>query len=254
MRRAAVGPFQPDRHLAFEQHAAGMGFGGDGQVGPLLHRAQEGGRGAGAPAVLQRELVGADAVFAGAVEVGVVGQAELLARFQPGAAVGMVVAQVGHAQFAVAAVVFAGAAAVAFRAPEIGQHRAIVPAFRAHGGPAVVVGMLAADVEQAIDGAGAAQHTAARPDDAAVAAAFAGLGVEQAREARVVDGLEIAHRQVQPEVAVGLARFQQQHLHRRLGREPVGQHAAGRSGADDDVVVGARRRAAGRVHAFTVSR
>src|SRR5690606_3286367 len=49
-------------------------------------------------------------------------------------------------------------------------------------------------------------------------------------------GIEVADRHVDPEPVVLAARLQQQHLHVRIGRETVGQAAAGRAGADDHIV------------------
>jgi hypothetical protein len=70
--------------------------------------------------------------------------------------------------------------------------------------------------------------------------AAAGLGLpfggELPRQARVVDGAEVAHRQAQPEAVRRAAGLQQQHAAGRVGAQPVGQHAAGRTGTDDDVV------------------
>ena len=66
-----------------------------------------------APAAAQRELVAAEAVGGGAVEVGGERMAGLGAGGEPGLAVRMVVAQVGDAELAGGAVVLALAAFVA---------------------------------------------------------------------------------------------------------------------------------------------
>src|SRR3546814_14699870 len=65
--------------------------------------------------------------------------------------------------------------------------------------PIIEIGMLAADVQQAIDGAGPAQDSSARPDDGAVAGGWLGFSLELPREARVVDGAAIPDGPAQPE-------------------------------------------------------
>src|SRR6185437_12606989 len=47
----------------------------------------------------------------------------------------------------------------------------------------------------------------------------------------------VAERHVDPEIGVFWARFQQQHRMLATGAQPVCEHAAGRSGADDDVII-----------------
>ena len=66
-----------------------------------------------------------------------------------------------------------------------------------------------------------------------------GLGLEQAREAFVVDGPVIADRKLQPEIPIRAAGLQQQHAAGGSADKPVGDHAAGRTRADDDVVIAA---------------
>ena len=103
--------------------------------------------------------------------------------------------------------------------------------------PIVEVVVLASNEDQAIDRGGAADHPAARPDDCAAAAAFAGFGVEQAGEALVVDRSVVTDGELQPEIPVGAAGFQQQHAAGRIGGEAVGDDAAGGTRTDNDVVV-----------------
>jgi nucleotide-binding universal stress UspA family protein len=101
----------------------------------------------------------------------------------------------------------------------------------------IVITCLAAHVDHAVDGRAAAQHLAARVDQAAAVEARIGLGAEHPVGTRIVDAVEIADRNMDPDVVVLGTRFQQQHLLAGLAREPVGHDAAGSTGANDDVVV-----------------
>jgi len=234
---AFVHPFHAAADAAVDQQARDAHAGQHGQVGPAAHRMQERGGSAAAPASLEGELVIAQAAVARAVEIGIGVEAGLQSGLDPVAAQRVVVAQVRDAQLAGAAVVFARAAAVALGLAEVGQHVAIAPALRAGARPVVVIRVLAADVDQPVDRTGAAQYAAARPDDGALARLGLGLDRKLPREARIVDRAEVPHRQPQPEVAVLAAGLQQQYAAGRVGGEAVGQHAAGRAGADDDVVI-----------------
>src|SRR5205814_1333942 len=94
-----------------------------------------------------------------------------------------------------------------------------------------------ADVNQPVDRARPAQHLAARPWQAASVELGLRLGLELPGDLRVVDIAVEAGRDVDPRVAVLAAGFEQQYLVHRVRRQPVGEHAAGRSGTDDDVIV-----------------
>src|SRR5690606_11881669 len=98
-----------------------------------------------------------------------------------------------------------------------------------------------------------AQYAAPRPDNIATGSSFTADGVVKARKTFVVSGAEIADRKMQPEVAVFVAGFQQQHLHRRICRQTIGENAPGGTRPDDDVVVGLPG-GVRLAHAFTVSR
>ena len=83
----------------------------------------------------------------------------------------------------------------------------------------------------------AADHLAARIVQRAAVEPRLGLGLEHPVGARIADREQVADRDVKPDPVVLAAGFEQQHAVLRVGREPVGQHAAGRARADDDVVV-----------------
>ena len=243
LRPAVLDPLDAARAAVLDAHPGHLHAGAHREVGPLHHRPQEGRGRVAAPMPAECELVGAQALVLCAVEVLAGRVAGLRAGRQPGLAVGMVVAQVRHAQLAGAAVVGVLAAGIAFRLLEQGQQFAVAPAGGAGRGPVVEVGPLAADVDEAVDRARSAQHAPARPHDAAVAGLGLRLDLELPGEASVVDRPEVAHRQPQPEVPLGTARLEQQHAALRVGAQPVGEHAACRARADDDEVVGRFARA-----------
>ena len=120
---------------------------------------------------------------------------------------------------------------------ETGQHVVPAPAGEAELAPVIIVGGLAAHVDHGVDRGRAADHLAARIVQAAAVEAFLRLGLEHPVRARIADGEEIADRDVVPDPIVAPAGLKQQHARIRRGRQPVRQHAAGRAGADDDVVV-----------------
>ena len=121
---------------------------------------------------------------------------------------------------------------------EVGQHLLPGPALVAHLAPAVVVALLAAHVDHAVDGGAAAQHLAARIVEAAAVEARLGGGLVAPVGARVAHQVEVADGDVDPAVVVLAAGLQQQHAGIGVGRQPVRQQAPGRARADDDVVVG----------------
>ncbi|MCY1401208.1 hypothetical protein D9M71_163210 [compost metagenome] len=103
--------------------------------------------------------------------------------------------------------------------------------------PALVVLRLTTHVDHPVDRAGAADDLATHPG-------FRRLGVREARLLhREMPGvLRVAHQfrdtlgHLHQRAAVPVAGFQQQHLLAWIGGQAVGQHAAGRTGANDDVV------------------
>ena len=145
-------------------------------------------------------------------------------------------AQVHHVERAVGAVVLVVQALVVLGAAEVRQHLVVGPAVVALGGPVVVVGAVAADVDHRVDRARASQHLAARlPADAPVQALLRDgvevpvgrLGLRQQRQAR-------GH--VDQDVLVHRAGLDQRHRHRRILAQPRRQHAAARAAAHHDVV------------------
>ena len=101
----------------------------------------------------------------------------------------------------------------------------------------IVVGGLAAHVDHGVDRRRAADHLAARIIEAAAVEALLRLGLEAPVRARIADGEQIADGNMKPDPVVAAAGFEHEHAPVAIGRQPIGQDAAGRAGADDDVVV-----------------
>ena len=118
----------------------------------------------------------------------------------------------------------------------MGQHLFVGPAAVAEPGPGIVVAGLAADVQHGVDRARTAQHLAARNRQAPVAGARLGLRVEAPVDAWAVDHLPEADGHMDEGMPITGAGFEQQHAVARVRAKPVGQHATGGAGADDDVV------------------
>ena len=143
---------------------------------------------------------------------------------------------VRHRQRTARAVIVVGAALLVLRLLEIGQHVVIAPADIAALTPAVVILVLAAHIKQAVDRARSAQHLAARLKHLASAKAGLRLGLVHPVDGFFLEQLAVADRHMDPDVGILRAGFQQQHRMLAVGGKPIGEHAAGRTGADDDVV------------------
>src|SRR5207245_6282530 len=159
---------------------------------------------------------------------------DLLARLERGRADGRPVRLRGEQRPVLAAHV-AAVALPALGLAEIGQAIIPRPAAIAELGPVVVILGLAADVYEAVDRGGAADHAAAGVDDRAAVGAGVRLGAELPRQGIVVEHLEEPGRDVDQRVPVAPTRLDQQYLRTDLS-QPVGQHAAGRARPDDDVI------------------
>ena len=122
---------------------------------------------------------------------------------------------------------------------EVRQAVGVVPALHARlGRPALVVHRVAALEDHPVDRARAAQHLAAGVVDPATAHVRLGLRLVLPVVEPVADRVRQRRRHVDegvhPEVAA--AGLEDQHPRARVGAEPVGQRAARRPAADDDVV------------------
>ncbi len=240
MRRAAAAILDAGRTAAVEQDAGRERVGDDLEVGAPARLAQIAGRGRAAQPVARGVLEVAGAFLGGAVEVVVARMARLLHGRDERLAQRMRLAHVGHGERPADPVQRVGAALLVLGAAEIGEHVVVAPARIAELAPAVEVLVLAADIEKPVDRARAAQHLAARLDDAAVVELGLGLRRIEPVDAGIVEQLAVAERHVDPEMQVVPAGLEQQHAVAAVGREAIGQHAAGTAGADDNVIEGLR--------------
>ena len=251
--------FRPARHLGLDADAAGaleqqlldLRVGRDLQV-----LAQPGARIEIADCRGDAALVGvrdgdrevAVAKFAVLVgQVFVAGAAEGLAR-GGGVAVPKIGHDAAHRDAARLAVIGPVEIHVALELLEIGQHRVPVPAPRAARFPLVVVARRTPVGELTVDRGAAAEHAGLL-----VFAQRRPLGIRIVVADRLGGDLELGPMEASVEIggagiavedllrhlAVGgvLAGLEQQDLVGAPGREPIGQHRAGRAAADDNVVV-----------------
>ena len=232
---AALAVLDADRAPALEDDARGERLGLHAQVRALHRRTQVADRGAHPPAVLRGGLVVARALLALAVEVVVAGNAVGLAGGDEGVAHLEAVGNVGDGERAADAVPRVGAPALVLGLLEEGQQLGPGPSGDL---PAVEVLGLAADVDEPVDGRRTAQHLAARGVDAPAVERRLRLRLVRPVHVQVVEQLAVAERNVDPRVGVARAGLEQQHLAPPPLGEAIGEHAAGRAGADDDGVVG----------------
>ena len=222
---------------AFEPQLLHERAGDHGQVGPLHRGPQERFRRAPAHAVALVHIETPDAFVVAAIEVLDLRNAGfgrgIRKRFEdlPSQFDAL------DAQLAALPVLLVRAAPVVFGLHEDRQH--VLPRPAGVAGqlrPLVVVARLAAQIEHRVDRGAAAEHAPARIADRAAVQPRLGLGLVAPVGALVADAVEIADGDVDPHPVVFAAGFQQQNRVARIGREAVGEDAAGGAGADDDVV------------------
>ena len=210
---AGAREYDAGRALAVERDVVYQRAGHDLQIRPLRRRLQIGLRGAGATPAAAGLLAPTDAV-AGAgrqvVDVRSVIDAELPAA--------SMIAWHTAGRSLIGEVVEEPAPAVqlaVFALPALGllekrQYVVPAPAAVAKLRPMVEIFGLAADIDQAVDRGGAAEHAAARIGDGAAGGAGIGLGLEVPGQGRVVEQLHEADRDVDQWVPVAPAGLDQQ--------------------------------------------
>ena len=235
--QAAFLPILDGDGTATVEHDALRQRGGlDVQVVPALGGAKIGHRGAGSSAVPRRGLEKAGAFLRRAVEIGVFGNAGLGRGRDEGRRERIGMAKFGHRQRAADAVKIVGAALLVFGLLEIGQHVVIAPALIAVLAPAIVVLVLAANIEQAVDRTRSAQHLAARLKHGSPVQSRLGLGLVHPVDGFFLEQPAIAERHVDPEIGILRAGLEQQHRILAVRAQAIGEHASGRARTDDDVV------------------
>ena len=124
---------------------------------------------------------------------------------------------------------------------EIREQVRIAPARAAGRAPFVVLRRMAANKYKAVDRARSAQDPAARPVKLVAMELSLRFGVGLPDVGFIVEQLADAERYAHPQPPVALAGLEQSHGVLAAFGESSSQHAAGRAGPDDDVIVDARR-------------
>ena len=228
--------FDPVGTPPVEQDPLRQRRGLDVQVAASLGGTQIRPRRARPPAVPRRGLKPAGAFLRRAVEVGIVGYAGLDRRLDECPRQRIGVQHIRHRQRTAGAVIIIGAALLVFGLLEIRQYVVKTPAGVAVLAPAVVILVLAANVQQAVDRTRSAQHFAARLKYLAAVQPRFGLGLVHPVDGLFLEQLAVAERHMDPQIAVLGTGFEQQHRMLAVGAEAIGEHASGGAGADDDVV------------------
>src|SRR5205814_2445953 len=136
---------------------------------------------------------------------------------------------------ALAAVSRIAIAAIRLGFAEERQYLVIAPAAAAHLRPIVVIGRITADIQHAVDRAGAPEGLAARPLQLAASRTGLAFAEEVPVDLSIVEDAQNAGGDMDPNVAVGRPGFEQHNLRSVFG-EPARHDAAGRAGADNDVI------------------
>jgi hypothetical protein len=100
----------------------------------------------------------------------------------------------------------------------------------------IVIRRLAAQIKQAVDRTRPTQDLATRLDNLTVVELGLRLCLVEPVDPTVGKQLAVAQGYMDPEMAIMAAGFQQEDAMAARGRQAVCQHAAGGTGADDDVV------------------
>ncbi|PAV72392.1 hypothetical protein WR25_15959 [Diploscapter pachys] len=245
LARLQVYPSSLDQRLhasgafALEHDAFDMGVGQHREVTALAHRFQECGGRAPAPAIADGHVVIADTLLPGTVEVFVENVSCTQGRLDEGFGDDMAM-RGADVKLAFAAVVVVVTAMVHLALAKVGQHIVERPAFVTQRVPVVVIVVMAADVDHAIDRAAAAQHLAARLVAMATAQASLRSGLERPVDMPCRQDRGHADGGVDQRRAVFRARFDQAHGDAGVGAQAIGKDAAGGACAYDQ-----RRRAGG---------
>ena len=206
-------------------------------VGPFQRRVQIGARRRHASAVTCRNLVETDPFLVRRIEIGVVRKTLLSSRLDETMAQRMVIpTDVIDVERSVVAAEFAAAIGIGLRLAEVRQYVLPAPTRVAEVAPVVVILLLAADIDHRVDRTRSADYFAPRPVAAPIIDAGVGFGGVFPVDALVVEGLAIADRCLDPETPIAAARLEYQHAVPAVGAESIGENAAGRACANDDVV------------------
>ena len=223
--------------VSLEDEPGHLRAGAHFEVGSFARRPKVGIRGRAPQAVAHGDLVDRSAVLFLAVVVRVEGNARSLGRFQ------IIIGErvrgsrhVGDGQRTTAAAPLVRAGEIVFHALVDRQNVACRPAGIAEGCPRIEILVLPAHIDHRIDRARSADHLAARPVARTVADPRNHLGEIAPVHFRMIEGLAVTDRHLDPEIEIAAAGFQKQDARFRIDRKAIGEHAACRAGADDDEI------------------
>ena len=228
--------FHTDGALAFEQDAVYQCTGEHGQVGAIHYRVQVGFGHAAALTILLVDLIHAHAFLDIIVEVVGGGVAGFHAGFDKGTAHRVGETQVGDVQLAAGAMEGAFTAFIMLRAFENREYVVKAPALVTQGGPMVVVRLVATGIAHGVDGGGAAQGLPAGNIKLAVVEGLLRHGVVTPVPRVGAHHQNDACRYANEQAVIGGAGFEQAYAIIRIFGKAVGEYAAGRTGADNDVI------------------
>ena len=163
--------------------------------------------------------------------------AGLNTRFDVGSMQGTQIACGGDFERAVAAPEFVPASIAGLHAFEVGEAVRESPAGELVRGPAIVVERVSAEVHQAVDGGRAPHHFPARTGEGLAVQVWLRLTAVRPVVSVVSEGNRVRRRHSKG-VEAAIHRPRLEHAYRGVGvlRQTVGEHAAGRTGPDNDVV------------------
>ena len=213
-------------------------MGEDRQVRPLHRRPQIGVGGRPAHAVLHRHVEPAEPLLPLPVEVGADGVAGLPSGLDEGLVERARFQAARRRERPVAPPPGVAAAAKALRAAKVGKDIRIRPAFGALLLPSLEIERVPADVDEAVDRRRAAEHFSAGAIDPAAAEMRLGLGAIAPVVGARIHRQRQRRRHLDDQRPIGPAVFEREHGRSPVLGQSIGQHAAGRAGADDDVVEG----------------
>ncbi len=237
LRRTGALDLDPNRPTLFDQHALHQGARDHFQVGTGANRIDVRGDHGFAPAVAYRRLARPEAFRVGRVEIRAAPVAQRGSRFQEAADKGVGSRNVHNIHRAAAAVIARlRPGLVALRLAEVRQHFLVRPTGRAVGHPIVEVAGMAAEISHSIDGAAAAEDTAARQRD--LTRVQMPLGHTLVAPAYLRVRYRSRHRGRDSDLGARIRGpgLKQGHRHLGIGGQPVREHAARRTAAHDHVV------------------
>ena len=229
--------FQPAGAAVIGYDALGHGAGNHLQIGAVPHRFQKRRRRGMAAAIFDGDLPGAPAFLVFAVEIVAQWELQGFGRIQKRGCDRIDAHVIADIQRPALAVKFGFSLAfVILRSPEIGQHLGVGPALIAEVRPFVIVQGMAAHIDHAVDRRRAAEGATPRNINGAVAGVFLiGGGIAPIQDPVMHQRHQRRRNMDERTVVLGPGFDQADPVGRILG-QAVGQYAACRAGAGDDVI------------------